>query len=346
MPTIYGQGVMTDSEKAVEDAKKNDTPEVRRGVGLAWGGYNVTEGPFDACEVKVGFNPDGTFTKYDTWQELGQGGDIGSLHVTYEALKPYGVTWDQIKLVQNDTGLAPDHGFSASSRSHFMNGQATKKAVDALFDARRKEDGTYRTYDEMVAEGIPTEYNGTFATEEYGNLSYLDPNTGQGDPTPSYTYALFCAEVEVDTKTGKATCIGYHCVDDVGNIGNIDAVNSQAYGGLAHSIGFALQENYDDVKKHANMIGAGIDQIKDIPDNFSSSGASEAFQSSGHMAVINAINNACGVRIYELPATKDKLKAGLDKLAAGEKVTPPEKYDLGDFWAELEYCRDNPKENE
>ena len=145
-----------------------------------------------------------------------------------------------------------------------------------------------------------------------------------------------------------------------GNIGNIDAVNSQAYGGLAHSIGFALQENYDDVKKHANMIGAGIDQIKDIPDNFNlhhmdhpreegpwgSSGASEAFQSSGHMAVINAINNACGVRIYELPATKDKIKAGLDKLAAGEKVTPPEKYDLGDFWAELEYCRDNPKENE
>ena len=44
--------------------------------------------------------------------------------------------------------------------------------------------------------------------------------------------------------------------------------------------------------------------------------------------------------------TKDKIKAGLDKLAAGEKVTPPEKYDLGDFWAELEYCRDNPKENE
>ncbi len=347
-------------DKAVEDAKKYDTPEKRRGVGLAWGGYNVTEGPFDACEVKVGINPDGTFTKYDTWQELGQGGDIGSLTVTYEALKPYGVKWDQIKLVQNDTGQAPDHGFSASSRSHFMNGQATKKAVDALFEARKKDDGTYMTYDEMVEAGIPTEYNGSFATEEYGNLSYLDPNTGQGDPTPSYTYGLFCAEVEVDTATGKATCIGYHSVDDVGNIGNLDAVNSQAYGGLAHTISFALTENYDDVKKHANMIGAGVDQIKDIPDNFTlhhmdhpreegpwgSSGASEAFQSSGHMAVINAINNACGVRIYELPATKDKIKAGLDKLAAGEKITPPEKYDLGDFMAELEYCRDNPKENQ
>ena len=37
------------------------------------------------------------------------------------------------------------------------------------------------------------------------------------------------AEVEVDTKTGKATCIGYWCVDDVGVIGNVAAVDGQAY---------------------------------------------------------------------------------------------------------------------
>ena len=64
------------------------------------------------------------------------------------------------------------------------------------------------------------------------------------------------AEVEVDTKTGKATCIGYWCVDDVGVIGNIAAVDGQAYGGLSHCIGFALTENYEDVKKHNNIAGA------------------------------------------------------------------------------------------
>jgi aldehyde oxidoreductase len=143
-------------------------------------------------------------------------------------------------------------------------------------------------------------------------------------------------------------------VDDVGVIGNIDAVNGQAYGGLSHSIGFALSENYDDVKKHNNPLGAGIPTIKDIPDDFNiihlvtpreknpfgSSGASEAFQSAGHMAVINAINNACGVRIYELPALPEKVKAGLEKLARGEKILPPKKFFLGsDFYEEMEYIK-------
>ena len=110
------------------------------------------------------------------------------------------------------------------------------------------------------------------------------------------------------------------CVYWIGKPGNIQAVEGQIYGGISHSIGFALSENYDDVKKHSNMFGAGVPYIDDVPDKlvavdvgghdprgpFGSSGASEAFQSSDHMAVINAINNAVGVRIYELPATKER----------------------------------------
>ncbi|MDR0884776.1 MAG: hypothetical protein LBN22_00165, partial [Clostridiales Family XIII bacterium] len=76
---------------------------------------------------------------------------------------------------------------------------------------------------------------------------------------------------------------------------------------------------------------------------FGSSGASEAFQSSGHMAVINAINNACGVRIHELPATPDKIKAGLDAIANGKKPYTPEPYDLGgDFYETIDDVKNNP----
>jgi aldehyde oxidoreductase len=126
---------------------------------------------------------------------------------------------------------------------------------------------------------------------------------------------------------------------------------------MSHTIGFALSENYDDVKKHSNIVGAGIPTIKDIPDElkvihlctpretspFGSSGASEAYQSSGHMAVINAINNATGVRIYELPAYPEKVKAGIAALARGEKINPPGKYFLGsDFYEEMENIKNNP----
>jgi len=344
-------------DRAVKEAKEKSTPEIRRGVGLAWGGFNVSEGPTDHATVRLELNPDGTITKYDTWQDLGQGGDVGSVVVTLEALKPLGITPEQIKLVQSDTKICPDSGMSAGSRSHYMNGNATIDAANKLMDAMRKPDGTFRTYDEMVKEGISTRYEGKYGTVVSEGLSRLDPNTGIGDPTPAFTYALNMAEVAVDTRTGKVTCTRFVCVSDVGRVGNIDAVKGQAYGGISHSIGFALSENYDDVQKHRNIALSGVPYIKDIPDEiilvfkeseakdgpFGSSGASEAFQSSGHVAVLNAIYHACGVRVYEMPATKEKVKEGLDILAGGAAITPPRKYFLGsDLYDELENIKANP----
>jgi aldehyde oxidoreductase len=345
-------------DKAVAEAKAADTPAKRRGVGLAWGVFNVTEGGTDSASVAIELNPDNTFTKFDTWQELGQGGDIGSLMVTLEALKPLGVTPQQIRLVQSDTKLCPDSGMSAASRSHYMSGNATKLAGEKMVNAMRKPDGSFRTYDEMAKAGLPTKYQAKYETIVTPGLCRLDPNTGIGDPSPAYTYALNLAEVEVDTKTGKTTVIRFTCVDDVGKVGNIDAVNGQAYGGISHSIGFALSENYDDVKKHTNIATSGVPYIKDIPDEivvvhmenydqtgpWGSSGASEAFQAGGHVAVLNAIHNACGVRIYEMPATKEKVKAGLDLIATGGSVKPPKKYFLGsNLYEELENIKANPK---
>ena len=347
-------------DKAVAAAKAADTPQVRRGVGLAWGGYNVGLGSDDFSNVALELMPDGKFTKYDTWQDQGQGGDQGSLVCTLEALKPFfpNVTPDDIKLVQDDSKYCPNTGESAGSRSHFANGKASILAAQNIANAMRKEDGTYRTYDEMIKEGIPTRYEGNWVAEaEWDNFRLLDPNTGVGSPTYAYTYALFMSEVEVEVATGKTTVIGMTCVDWVGKIGNIQAVDGQAYGGISHAIGFALSEDYEDVKKHTNIFGAGVPYIKDIPDKldvlhmdgydergpFGSSGASEAFQSSDHVAVINAINNACGVRVYELPASPAKVKAGLDIIAAGGKVAPPKKYFLGsDLYDELEKIKNNP----
>ena len=335
-------------EEMVEHAKKTSTPEKLRGVGVAWGGFNVTEGATDEAHADLELNPDGTITKYDTYQELGQGGDIGSLMLTLEALKPLGIKPEQVRLVQNDTKLCPDSGMSGASRTHFMSGNATIDAANKLLAAMRKADGTYRTYDEMVAEGLPTRYHGTYscttAAPRGKKLCRMDPNTGVGNPNPSYTYCFNIAEVEVDVKTGKASCVRFACVTDVGKPGNIAAVLGQAYGGISHSIGFALTENYDDVKIHGNIARSGVPYCTDTPDDinvilidwpdeigpFGSSGSSEAFQASGHMAVINGIKRACGVRVYELPASPDKIKAGMDAIAAGEAPFQPEKYFLGD----------------
>ena len=75
------------------------------------------------------------------------------------------------------------------------------------------------------------------------------------------------AEVAVDTTTGKTTVEKMTLVADVGKINNRLVVDGQIYGGLAQGIGLALSEDFEDIKKHSTMLGAGFPYIKQIPDD-------------------------------------------------------------------------------
>jgi aldehyde oxidoreductase len=100
---------------AVARAKAGDTPEKRRGVGLAFGGYNCSSGNMDNAGSKLELNPDGSVSVYNTWEDIGQGGDIGTVMVVLEALKPLGLTPDKVKLRINDSKTCPDSGPAAGT---------------------------------------------------------------------------------------------------------------------------------------------------------------------------------------------------------------------------------------
>lgn len=343
-------------EQGKENCKKYSTPEKKRGVGIALGGYNITGGASDHAEVAIELMEDGTITHYNTWEDQGQGSDVGTLVLTHKALEPLGIKWEDIHVVQADTKTCPMTGPAGANRSHYMAGNATIDAANQLMDAMRKEDGSYRTYDEMVAENIPTKYLGVFDTTALN--TDLDPNTGQGDPTPEYNYVAFVSEVEVDVATGKTTVLKMVMAYDIGEIGSLQAVEGQAYGALTHSLEFALSADYKDSKEYAYLIKCGFRFPDEVPDDmvlincasprktapFHSVGCCEGFQSAGHVAILNAINNAVGVRIYDLPATPDKVKAAMEAKAAGKELKP-DKYYLGpELYDVLEDIEENPVE--
>lgn len=328
-------------EQTKKELEGKETTDKAYGIGLACGGFMSNLGVIDRSEVALELNPDGTITHYNTWEDVGQGGDIGTLTHTVKALAPLKIKPEQVHMVMNDLGRCPDSGIAAGSRSHFMNGNATIDAANKLMDAMRKEDGTYRTYEEMVAEKIPTKYNGVYETVGQGGVA-IDFKTGQGSPNNCMNYGTFMAVVEVDKHTGETKVLKFVAAGDVGIIGNRLSVEGQAYGGISHTIGFALSEEYGDLKKGGSIAGAGVPYIQDVPDDIQllfieeprekgphgSCGASELYQSSGHMAVINAIRDAVGVRMYELPARPEKVKAAMEAKAAGKEIVP-DKYYLG-----------------
>jgi len=342
-------------DAALKRAKKESTATKKRGVGVSLGMYDCSFSANDNAEIDVELNPDGTITHFSGWHDMGQGADVGALSLAHEAFRPLGLKPDQIRLVMNDTAVTPNTGAAAGSRSHYMAGKATIDGANKLMDAMRRKDNTFRTYQEMVDEGVPLKYRGVSST--VGCTTPCDPNTMQGDPNPTHTYGVFMAEVEVDTKTGKTKVLKMTLHADFGIIGNRLAVDGQMYGGIAQGIGLALSENFDNPAKDVTLIAQGFPYIKDIPDEieleytetprpsgpFGSGGCAELSLTSSHVSVINAIYNATRVRIFELPATPKKVLAGLKILESGGTVEPKAPYYLGSNMHEkLEELRKNP----
>jgi aldehyde oxidoreductase len=320
-------------QAAKEKAKRESTPDKKKGIGVSIGLYGCGIDGVDAAEMEVELTKEGV-TLYVNWHDHGQGADMGVLGTAHEALRPLGLEPEQIKLVMNDLALVPNGGPAGGSRSQVIMGNAIKNGCDNLIAAMKKN-GKYRTYDQMVAEGIPTRYKGSWAASMNSNC---DLETAQGNPFAVYMYGVFMAEVEVDVKTGKTKVEGMTLAADIGKINNRLVVDGQIYGGIAQGIGLALTEDFEDREIHSTMMGGGIPYARDIPDKldiiyvetprengpFGAAGVGELPLTSPHVAIMNAIYNATGVRITHLPARPAKVLAGLKaRLKAGEKALVP-----------------------
>jgi aldehyde oxidoreductase len=305
---------------AKEKAKKESTPTLKKGVGISLGIYGCGLDGTDSSEAWIELTKDGVAV-YASWEDHGQGADMGMLGTAHNALLPLGIAPEKIKLVMNDTAKTPNSGPSGGSRQQVVTGNAIKNGCELLMAAMRKKDGSYRSYDEMVKENIPLRYSGKWTAAMASNC---DAN-GQGKPFSVYMYGVFMSEVTVNTETGKTKVDKMTIMADVGKINNRLVVDGQIYGGIAQGIGLALSEDFEDIKKHDNMFGAGIPYANDIPDDieikyfetprpngpFGAAGVGELPLTSPHVAVINAIANATGVRIRHLPAYPEKVLAGL-----------------------------------
>jgi aldehyde oxidoreductase len=309
-------------DAACARAKRESTAEVKKGVGISLGIYGCgLDGP-DSSEIRVELNPDDSVTLYSTWEDHGQGADMGVLGTAHQALRPLGLTPERIRLVMNDTALAPNSGPSGGSRQQVVTGNAIKNGCEMLLHAMRKADGSYRSHAEMVAEKIPLTYAGSWTASI---CTPCDMQTAQGAPFAVYMYGMFMAEVAVDQKTGRTAVEGYTVMADVGRINNRLVVDGQIYGGVAQGIGLALSEDFEDLERHTSLRACGLPYAKQIPDRFDihyfenprengpfgAAGVGELPLTASHVAVINAIQDACGVRITHLPALPEKVLAAL-----------------------------------
>jgi len=153
----------------------------------------------------------------------------------------------------------------------------------------------------------------------------LDSQIGQGIPYATYAFATHLAEVEVDTETGKVKVCRIVASHDVGKAIHPKNVIGQITGGIAMGIGYALMEEFTPGKT-ISFVNYLISTSKDIPEvipilvedeeptgPFGAKGVGEPALIPSAPAVLNAIANAIGERIYHLPANLERVMEAIQK---------------------------------
>lgn len=161
--------------------------------------------------------------------------------------------------------------------------------------------------------------------------NWIDDQTGKGLPTEQYIFGTSVAEVEVDVDTGEVKVTKLSCCHDVGKAVNPLFVHGQLDGGIATGLGLALLEDMLPFYPGVDHITTGFHDYKiptsadmpevktvflEIPSAKGPYGAKSFGEFSANTqaaAIINAIHDAVGVWITDLPATPDKVLKALQE---------------------------------
>ncbi len=271
---------------------------VKRGVGMAMGAFGAAVGRSSAV---IHLNSQGQ-------HELHVGvTDIGTAAKTTMALiaaEELGVPLASVSVVSGDTETCPYSVGESGSRTTTHTGYAVIQAVKDLKQ-------------QIADKGMPQ------GNEIRTGTANSDP--AQPKDTARYAFAAHFAEVEVDTELGHVRVTKFLAAHDSGRIINPLTCASQVKGGSVQGIGMALHEEllYDrahGVALNAGYYGARVMTHLDTPqigvlfvetvDEYGPYGAKSIGESSiipSVAAVANAIFNATGKRIKDLPITREKL---------------------------------------
>jgi CO/xanthine dehydrogenase Mo-binding subunit len=308
------------------------TGVVRRGRGLAVALKAVISPTTSVAIVNVA--ADGSCTLYCGTVDMGQGSDTAMAQMVGEVLN---VPAESIRVVQRDTDVTPYDMGTLGSRSLFHMGHAVRLAAEdakAKIAALAKDVGEPEGSNTPLGELFRKKY-GMQAGNIIGTGTYKpdyvppDPTTGlTPNATPFWMVAGAGAEVEVDTETGHVRVTRLITVADVGKAINPRIVETQLSGGALMQLGFTMFEKMHidgGQVTNASLADYKVPGLHDVPAVMQNE-AVDTYQSNGPFgakgvgevatfgvspAIANAIDDAVGVRLMELPLNPEAVLRAL-----------------------------------
>lgn len=314
-----------------------------RGVGIAMAMQGSSIAGIDVGGADIKLNEDGSYTLALGCSDMGTGCDTILAQMAADCLD---TDMENIVVFSVDTDISPYDSGSYASSTTYATGNAVMQACAELrkrihsFGAQMLEvsveesdfDGTaVRTEDgkEVTLRQIALKATAGICSELQVVKEYSSPIS----PPP---FMVGAAEVEIDKETGQIDVIDYVGVIDCGTPINPNLARVQAEGGIGQGIGMVLYEDVQYTEKgkirNNSFMQYKIPNRMDIPSvriefessyektgPFGAKSIGELVIDTPCPAIANAVYNATGVRVRELPITPEKVAMGILAMEAGEK---------------------------
>ncbi|HLZ56899.1 MAG TPA: xanthine dehydrogenase family protein molybdopterin-binding subunit [Ktedonosporobacter sp.] len=301
------------------------------GVGIAVGGWpGGTEPTAAACRLES----DGTFTIVVGTVDL-SGSDTSLALIAAQGL---GMSPDSVTVAHDSTDTMPYSGGTGGSKTTYSMGSAVLAAardarnqvlaaaadmLEAAVDDLEIENG------DVVVKGVPGKRVALakIASSSMRFAGQFEPIYGRGRAANKYSSPMFTAhmaQVAVDPETGEVRVLDYVVAQDVGCAINPAAVEGQIHGGVTQGLGWALFEGFEYDEngqlQTSTLMDYALPLSKDVPNitsilveipsdlgPFGAKGVGEPPVVPVAAAVANAIYDAVGARVREMPITPERL---------------------------------------
>lgn len=317
-------------EKRARFSQQNPSAAIKSGIGFAaflhGAGFTGSGEEYLASEALLTATRDGKVHVLAGSTEMGQGTNTVFAQIAAEAL---GLDCDQVEITQPDTSLVPNSGPTVASRTTMIVGKLVETAALAIKTMLLQSGFLNADYDAREFAKACRQY-----LEQFGELQSLakyqhptdlhwDDANYQGDAYGAYAWAVYVAEVSVDTRTAEVHVEDFVAVQEVGKVINPVLAAGQIEGGVAQGIGFALYENV--VWREGRMINGQMTNyimptsmdvppirvfFEELPYSRGPAGAKgigELPLDGTAPAIANAIAHATGTDIRQIPITPEVL---------------------------------------
>jgi CO/xanthine dehydrogenase Mo-binding subunit len=328
--------------------RENPTSTIKRGIGFAtfFHGAGFTGSGERRLNSEVAIDIDlqtGRPLILVSSTEFGQGTNTILCQVAAQTL---GLPYEEVGIAQPDTHLVPNSGPTVASRTAMIVGKLIERASKQILDKLRDSVNLPTPHTPADFKRAAIQYG-----EEFGNLEacvryespagiFWDDETYSGEAYPAYAWAVYVAEVAVDTTTYAATVTDFHTMQEVGKVLHPILAAGQIEGGVAQGIGYALYEKClwqnghlanNQMTNYIIPTSADIPPIhvtfEEVPSPHGPGGAKgigELPMDGPAPAILNAIEHATGISFTEIPLLPEDIFERMSRIpdAGTESLNP------------------------